>query len=286
MRTDWNPGYHRVFCGSSGEIDIDFQISASYGRGFGLFAKRLFKRGEVVLAERCLMHKVADPTPQSTLWALNELEPYGEPIQQKFRRNAFDHGLYLVTARINHDCIGNCTISSLDNPMVSICTASRDIFEGEEITISYVPLLAEYDDPDYFLFRKIKLKESWDFVCYCEVCTSKNVANGVQSLVRLKNRMVQCFENDLVDEFIDLSELVIEHFDLLKMAYAYYEHLYYSMFLLTVTRRKTLAKAQKCFDLAIKFHRKIAWECLTGTEPFDDLYDMTKHPDYLCNERR
>ena len=48
---DWKNG-HKRWCGKAGEIDFDYEVKESPGKGMGLFTLRDFKRGEKILVER------------------------------------------------------------------------------------------------------------------------------------------------------------------------------------------------------------------------------------------
>ncbi len=50
---DWKER-HKDYCGKSGEINIDYEIKPSPGKGLGVFAKRPFKINEVIIAEQTL----------------------------------------------------------------------------------------------------------------------------------------------------------------------------------------------------------------------------------------
>jgi hypothetical protein len=87
-----------------------------------------------------------------------------------FRSNAYntgdDHvGMFPKIARINHSCrpnSGNWWSEKTDRRVIY---ASRDIEKGEEITVSYIPLLKTTKD------RQARLQQ-YGFTCDCPACQS------------------------------------------------------------------------------------------------------------------
>lgn len=75
--------------------------------------------------------------------------------------------LFLVTSRINHSCCPNTT-SRQTTDGYKVVTASRDIEEGEEITLKYL---------DHYRFTRrawqAETQRMWGFVCDCRGCGSK-----------------------------------------------------------------------------------------------------------------
>lgn len=75
--------------------------------------------------------------------------------------------LFLVTSRINHSCCPNTT-SRQTTDGYKVVTASRDIEEGEEITLKYL---------DHYRLTleawQAETQRLWGFVCDCRGCGSK-----------------------------------------------------------------------------------------------------------------
>jgi hypothetical protein len=87
-----------------------------------------------------------------------------------FRSNAYnsgdDHiGLFPKCARINHSCKPNCLNFWSEKTSKRIIYAGRDIEKGEEITVSYIPLLKPIQQ------RQERLQQ-YGFKCTCSACQS------------------------------------------------------------------------------------------------------------------
>jgi hypothetical protein len=85
-----------------------------------------------------------------------------------FRSNAYntgdDHiGLFPKVARINHSCRPNCGNHWSEKRGERVIYAARDIEEGEELTVSYIPLLKKTAE------RQARLGQ-YGFRCDCAAC--------------------------------------------------------------------------------------------------------------------
>ncbi|KXJ89121.1 hypothetical protein Micbo1qcDRAFT_235460 [Microdochium bolleyi] len=95
-----------------------------------------------------------------------------------FRTNAYmlpdeRSAMFPLVARINHSCAPNAANVWDDESGLRVIWASRDIARGEEIFVSYVPLLR--DTPA----RRARLAQ-YGFVCGCEVCRAGDDGSGVK----------------------------------------------------------------------------------------------------------
>ncbi|RBR15426.1 hypothetical protein FVER53590_09331 [Fusarium verticillioides] len=75
-------------------------------------------------------------------------------------------GVWLLAARINHSCVGNCRRSFIGD--MAIIRAARDIPVGTELTIPYRP---STDSESYQDVQKGLAK--WGFICDCELCKDR-----------------------------------------------------------------------------------------------------------------
>lgn len=84
-----------------------------------------------------------------------------------FRSNAYNSGkqigLYPKIARINHACRPNTSYFWNARLGKQVVYASRRIEEGEELSISYIPLLHTYEDRE-------KRLDQYGFKCTCDAC--------------------------------------------------------------------------------------------------------------------
>ena len=121
---DWKEGGHKLWCGSAGELGIDYEIRLTENKGFGVFALRPFERGEKIAVEKPSLtishHDILskninfDGVPECKLEATSNLAPMNSSdIYDKITLNMMSSGtagesiLMINLSRINHDCIGN-----------------------------------------------------------------------------------------------------------------------------------------------------------------------------------
>ncbi|KAL4972791.1 hypothetical protein BDW66DRAFT_154434 [Aspergillus desertorum] len=187
-------------------------------RGSGLFAKALIPRGTRIIAEPALLRVSDSANVHATaiLHAYEQLPPqkqeqylslhahasnthkkhFERELQQEFSQlpalhrmvlsiyaaNAFT-GVFLLTSRINHSCLPNCSAAynrSLEEETVH---AVRDIRAGEELTVRYVETSRARAQ------RQSELAK-WGFRCGCEVCE-----DTLEGRMREEKRM-QLFQLD------------------------------------------------------------------------------------------
>ena len=96
------------------------------------------------------------------------------PLLTIFRSNAYntgdnDVGLFPKTARINHSCRPNSGNWWSEKRGKRVIYAARDIEMGEEITISYIPLLKTREE------RQARLVQ-YGFECGCDACMASRVS--------------------------------------------------------------------------------------------------------------
>jgi SET domain len=181
--------------------DPPFYVAAIPGRGMGLIANRTIERGDLIKAhagvaifhndcvdksfddylpyKEALMKLSVNQLPPATrdlflaMAAHNESE---EPYIEKIYTNTFgedfgeeEHSLVVPeTARLNHDCRPNAMYYFDRNTLVHYTHASRRIYAGEEITITYI------DPLQTRLNRRAAIKRSWGFDCSCSLCSAEN----------------------------------------------------------------------------------------------------------------
>ena len=73
-------------------------------------------------------------------------------------------GLFPLVAALNHSCSPNCTVTYLATNQIVVLT-TREIAQGEELTISYV------DENSPGEARREELLQRYGFQCSCEVCS-------------------------------------------------------------------------------------------------------------------
>jgi hypothetical protein len=116
-----------------------------------------------------------------------------------FRSNAYNTGashvgLFPKIARINHSCRPNCGNYWDEKSNLRVIYAARDIAPGEEITVSYIPLLKSTKE------RQARLVQ-YGFTCDCSACES------VESSKR-RERISDLF--DVLDQRVAAKSTVVK----------------------------------------------------------------------------
>jgi hypothetical protein len=191
--------------------DPPFVVAAIPGRGMGLIANRTIERGDLIKAHAgvaifhndCVDKSFDDYLPHKEelmKLSVNQLPPYTrdlflamaahneseEPYIEKIYTNTFgedfgeeEHSLVVPeTARMNHDCRPNAMYYFDRKTLVHYTHASRRIYAGEEITITYI------DPLQTRLGRRAAIKRSWGFDCSCSLCSAEN------DFIRESNRRI------------------------------------------------------------------------------------------------
>lgn len=166
---------------------MDFEIRSAGQKGLGVFAKRAFHTGEVVLAETPVLVILKGERAHSTSMKVSAARAAlslctsgtsgSVTLDSVMANNAFavqrphvqqemSHSLsclFLTASRFNHACLSTCTHRFVRNQVIEI-RASRTIQEGEELTIPYTSLL-DVCDP-----RRAGKCSEHGFSCNCEAC--------------------------------------------------------------------------------------------------------------------
>ncbi|PSN69409.1 SET domain-containing protein [Corynespora cassiicola Philippines] len=115
-----------------------------------------------------------------------ELEQEGSDVLGFiFRTNAYDTGgdisVFPKIARINHSCRPNAAYYWNEKLQKRVIYASRNITRGEEITVSYIPLLLDSSQ------RQRRLNQ-YGFACTCSACAQPpqnlSASNERRSVIR------------------------------------------------------------------------------------------------------
>ena len=120
--------------------------------------------------------RLLSPSQQEEFMSLHDFRFPSETEQSHlltiFRSNAYNTGddrigLFPKTARINHSCRPNSGNWWSGNMQRRVIYAMRDIEEGEEITVSYIPLLKSTKE------RQTRLAQ-YGFECDCVACAQES----------------------------------------------------------------------------------------------------------------
>lgn len=110
-------------------------------------------------------------------------------------------GIWLTASMFNHSCLPNCAWAWTGDLFVA--RANRDITEGEELTVAYVPSSYDYEK------RNGVLKASNDFECHCPLCKADEAATRtpeMQEAVNKAQRLPQHVKGSTLKERINSAE--------------------------------------------------------------------------------
>ncbi|KAF2692153.1 SET domain-containing protein [Lentithecium fluviatile CBS 122367] len=177
-----------------------YTVELSPGLGLGAFATHDLATGSIILREAPVIrisrpshlkgsgYPIAEvtrvvreeytklpPAAQDEVLSLTYHAKPGEvaslnndPLGVIFRTNAYNtgdgFGLFPKIARINHSCRPNAGYYWSEALQKRIIYATREIAEGEEITVSYIPLTLPQSERQHRLNR-------YGFTCTCSACT-------------------------------------------------------------------------------------------------------------------
>lgn len=124
------------------------------------------------------------PTKMKELLLRDEINAYGimAPSGPSGERNIRGSGFYATAAQLNHDCMPNVArFDFFDNnnnnnntKYSNVCIQFRalhDLPKGEELTVSYFPLVTSYQE------RQARCREQYGFECMCPRCKQESTWN-------------------------------------------------------------------------------------------------------------
>jgi len=207
-----------------------WEVRSSKGKGLGIFARRKIKQGTRIIVEPPLF--TVRP-PKIAAGGAYTLQKLFEDVEKAYKRltpaergiylTCFDNrpaedqetsrevlifknnaapladgsfGIFPKSAKINHSCRPNAVSVFSDPQRSRIIWAARDIKKGEEITITYVPLLQTTEN------RRDGLSK-YGFHCECEACRAHDLGtdheHGDDKRVEMQNLM-SALEQQLVSQ--------------------------------------------------------------------------------------
>jgi hypothetical protein len=189
-----------------------YVVEHSKGKGLGVFAAHDLEIGDIIMRETPalkidppefvrgtgypmsevtkLVRAVFDtlsPAEQEEIMSLTyHATATEEATMDKlgiiFRTNAYNSGteigLFPKIARINHSCRPNASYYWSDRLNKRIIYATRRITKGEEIFVSYIPLLLPQEHRQKHLDR-------YGFKCSCEACAQERAAKQASDARRV-----------------------------------------------------------------------------------------------------
>ncbi|GAB1320204.1 hypothetical protein MFIFM68171_10414 [Madurella fahalii] len=185
-------------------IPAKYKVQEIPGKGMGVVATEHIRRGDLIIANTLsllidleayslpkdeylqLEAAAVDHLPSAHRAALLALSthdeanlPHAEHIDKLIDTNSFNiypddgdeegsdtmFGVFPEISRMNHDCRPNADYRFDRDTLAQYVTALRDIFPGEEITLTYI-------DPEMKRAARMKkLHNNWGFKCTCPLCT-------------------------------------------------------------------------------------------------------------------
>ena len=198
-----------------------FKLTPIAGKGLGLVASRLIKKGEVIIKENPVLVKGKgskslldqynghNEKVKAEILCLHHDNP-GEKLEKRlgqiFLSNACDvqHGgsvaLYLTIPRMNHSCMANVVWShTRDCPLTKEVRTLRQVAPGEELCPNYID---SFDNTfSSCADRKALLSKRWKFDCQCHVCHLPSKEQAENDARRLELRSLHQSIPSLMSEW-------------------------------------------------------------------------------------
>lgn len=189
---------HKFSCSATVQVK-----RSQTGDGLGVFARKCFSVGDELIRERPLVvladqefeargesylnERVAKLPPVRRSVVLQLADVYADPpsavgVIQTNTLPVDDQnfgGLFALGCRINHSCRPNACFKWRDDLGCALVLASRDIAQGEEVTIAYREGFARRGE------RRAILKQLFKFDCACELCSSPSEESD-RNMVRIQ----------------------------------------------------------------------------------------------------
>ncbi|KAK5656821.1 hypothetical protein OQA88_4369 [Cercophora sp. LCS_1] len=168
------------------------------GKGLGVIATRPIPEDTVIMVGLPLMMQITDSRKWPTRKVFETLQhasmrlPMAEKqrllnmahkgkgyiVDDIMKTNTFqvtvdrvEHsGLYPEIARINHACKPNCYVRYSPRTLAVEAVVYKDIAEGEELSLSYIPM-------NFLTAQRKEFLENWGFNCTCSLCTDKEASH-------------------------------------------------------------------------------------------------------------
>lgn len=209
---------------------LPFHVDSVDGKGEGLLVDQPLKRGDPIMAHTpvFLVHRAFRedlPPPRQQLLLDAAINSLPKPTAELFLKlsghahasqdhrvaailhtNGFQvnldlgpdadqgqghhYAVFPEVARMNHDCRPNVVFYVDPATLMHITTAVREIYPGEELTLSYLDPFAPHPE------RQERARAVWGFGCECELCRAPEEA-AADSEMRLAE--IQWIESRLED---------------------------------------------------------------------------------------
>jgi SET domain len=224
-------------------------------------ALRDFQKDELIMVERPIL-KFSKSL--FTLPRIDQIEPSAQPAALaltpedsdffiKFMRNSMEYldtnesGLFITLSRVNHDCFGNTEHCYLENRDMKTLVACRAIECGEEVTMSYLDIRA-----DYVGGRQQHLLRAYRFTCNCSVCTNPAQEADLEEVKKLDHEIPVLARQGNNDMALRKGQVLLALYDKLNMSLWFYHRTYFDLFQIASFSGQGLA-AQKYVRCSYEF---------------------------------
>jgi hypothetical protein len=231
-------------------------------KGLGMSALKDYKRGDKIIVERPVVCCRRTERGNESYWvgqptvgiqaALDSLSPKDGDFGSKYRTNSLSmgsdelgRGIFLHTARINHDCRGNAVAQFVPELKVMIVVASTYIAAGEEITICY----SEHQNQEH---RRFELKEWWGFDCECETCSDPGFHAKQEKLFRLTESVIALGRENKVPQALLLGKALVKALDENCASPLTYADMYFELYRIAIMKRGTFKDGVRYVNLALQ----------------------------------
>jgi hypothetical protein len=179
-------------------------------KGKGLYARRAFAVGDVVLTEKPLF-SITGGLDQATMSRFNGMSEAPKEIihnmanshptaesamggvlrtntipQGSDRSAATKSSLYAIICRANHSCHPNCSWRWRPDLQKEILVAQHPIAEGAEILCSYVEVWTKREE------RQKLISRGFNFVCDCSLCSDAELEKVVVEFRDAEENILAC----------------------------------------------------------------------------------------------
>ena len=177
QKKHWNT--HKWTCSDSVEI------KDTGTKGKGLFSKKEYTVGDIILKEKPFFKITGFSTLISTFNTLSSLQDYKQDLFWTFTNNTLGEdqmvgiwktnsipigdgyaGMFAFISRANHSCDANARYVWREDKKKEFLIAQKDIEPGDEITVEYADMLMRREDRQKFLL------ERHNFRCTCNLCSN------------------------------------------------------------------------------------------------------------------
>jgi hypothetical protein len=138
---------------------------------------------------------------------------------------------------VNHDCVGNVTHYYVPDQQLKLLVANRDIPAGSEVSFSYAGSVSSDTRAIIMAVR--------GFHCSCTACQNPKIADKLDRSLELDKKICELGSQGKTEQAIRAGESLIKLHDELKASDMQYSRVYYDLYQIAITRKKTVKLGTK-----------------------------------------